>query len=681
VDALQAYQRAARLLTILLYAFAVPVMGLVLAFIGLVSNLSIERKQNEIAVTRSRGAAKTQIVSSIALEGLLLGGLALLISLPAALGVTRLMSAPVGWQELSRAFQQGLAGVGDWMRQALGSQPGLQLASIWNSATLRTGVVAVVINLIAMILPALGAARYTIVSYKRERARSLRPPWWQRAWLDVLLFLVAAYGAYQLTQQGSMVALMVTPTGQVGLSSPMSNPLLFLVPSLIVFAFSLFLLRFVPALMALLAWLFSFTRSVGLVLATRHLSRSPATYRTPLIILVFTLSLSAYTASLARTLDHHLVSQTYYQVGADMKFLELGDSPEQSPMGLGPQPTTDTSMQFVFLPVSEYLKIEGIQQVSRVGRFPAAFRSASSGIIAGTFFGIDRTDFPGVAFWRADFAAESLGALMNRLALTPNGVLVPQSFLSQHQLKVGDSISLAVDLFQQDTPVDLTIVGVFDLFPTWYPESGPLFVGNLDYFFTMAGGEFPYHVWMKLDPKADPDQIASEGLKSIDLKVITWEASQPKIDASQNQPERQGVLGLLTLGFVASSILTVLSFLLYALFSYQRRFIELGVMRANGLSLAQMATYMAIELGFLIGLGGAMGTGFGVWTSHFFIPFLQIGADAVSRIPPFQIFIDWTLILQIYGFFAALFVITLVLLVILLLRMKIFQAVKMGEVI
>src|SRR4029077_7627507 len=74
---LQKYQRAAALLTIFLYAFSIPILGLILAFIGLVVGLSVSRQRNEIAVLRSRGATAVQVVGMAALEGLLLGLLAL----------------------------------------------------------------------------------------------------------------------------------------------------------------------------------------------------------------------------------------------------------------------------------------------------------------------------------------------------------------------------------------------------------------------------------------------------------------------------------------------------------------------------------------------------------------------------------------------------------------------------
>ena len=62
-----------------------------------------------------------------------------------------------------------------------------------------------------------------------------------------------------------------------------------------------------------------------------------------------------------------------------------------------------------------------------------------------------------------------------------------------------------------------------------------------------------------------------------------------------------------------------------------------------------------------------------------FIPYLQIGAGAEAQIPPYVVYVAWPAILRVYILFGLLFVVALVTLVILLRRMKIFQAIKMGE--
>jgi len=195
--------------------------------------------------------------------------------------------------------------------------------------------------------------------------------------------------------------------------------------------------------------------------------------------------------------------------------------------------------------------------------------------------------------------------------------------------------------------------------------------------FEEAGMQFPYGVWMNLADDADIQQLASEELTL--LAASDWDAPRLVISTEQELPERQGLFGLLSVGFGAAAVLTVVGFLLYALFSFRRRFIEFGVLRAVGLSSKQMSAFLAWELAFLILMGGGLGTFLGGWVSSFFIPFLQVGADEQSLIPPYVVDIAWSAIFRIYALFAVLFVVALITLIVMLRRMKIFEAVKLGE--
>ena len=148
-------------------------------------------------------------------------------------------------------------------------------------------------------------------------------------------------------------------------------------------------------------------------------------------------------------------------------------------------------------------------------------------------------------------------------------------------------------------------------------------------------------------------------MRDLDITVMNWKSSRDDIAEEQDLPERQGLFGVLSVGFLASALLTVLGFFLYALFSFRRRFIELGTLRAIGLSAGQMTTFLAWELAFVIFLGLAGGTIIGALISSVYIPFLQVGSDAQSITPPFLVEIAWPAILRIYSLFVVMFLVAL----------------------
>jgi putative ABC transport system permease protein len=662
LEALARYQKNAPALTYLLFAFSVPILSLILAFIGLVAGLFVNQQRGEIAILRSRGASTMQILGISLLQGVILGA----IALAGGIGLGYLITHLTG---KARSFLDFSATGG--LRVSMTPQ-------VLGYGLLGIGIILI----IQILIPTLSAAENTIVTYKQERARSFRAPWWQRYWLDVLLLLPAGYGLWQLTQQ-SRKAL----EGSKAVPDPLQNPLLLLVPALGIFSVALFTLRLVPYFMDIVSRLLRPSKSVGMLMASRYLARTPALYSAPLVLLVLTLGLSAFTASLARTLDIQLDKQIHYQVGTDINLYEFGTTFNEE----NPNPV------YTFGPVEDHLGLPGVQSVTRVGRYKFS-GTAPTGPVQGTFLAIDRLTFPAASYWQRDFASESLGALMNQLAANPSGVLVPKSLLAKQKLKIGDKlvIGITTGIAGQSIPMEAPIVGSFDLFPTWYPEKGTIIVGNLEELFLRSGAEYPHEVWLRttrqanpdfiayavrgfsilLDQQADQSKLVQNGLNTI---VKDWSSAELNIRAQQRRPERQGLFGLLSVGFVSSALLTVLGFLLYALFSFRRRFIEMGMLRAIGLSIRQMTSLLAAELAFLVLLGIGVGTALGVFASRLFVPFLQIGASAQSQYPPFQIQIAWLSIAEIYVLFALLFVGALGILSTLLVRMKIFQAIKLGE--
>lgn len=643
VEALALYDSSVTALVTLLTAFNVPIIGLVLAFIGLVVGLSVNERRNEIAVMRSRGATLLQMLTIGLLEGVVLGLIALALGTVLALWLTALIGHTRSFLDFSAESE---------------------LRVVLTNGALRAGLTAVFLALLARIFPTLAAARHTIITYKQDRARAQVNPWWQRIWLDLLLMLPAAYGFYLLRQQNG---LAVGGEATTFSTDPFQNPLLLILPALTIFAVTLFFLRLLPWAMRGLSWLLAQSNSVGLLLAVRQLARTPSFYATPLILLILTVSLAVFTASLARTMDLQLFDQSYYAVGADVSVYDFATRSNQRV----------AQSDYLFVPAATFRDLPGVLGAARVGRYETG---AEIGRLpfAGIFLGVDRAELAEATFWRRDFASLPLGTLLNRLAQTPDGILLPADFMAERSLRVGDVFRQTVAVPGGAVELVGQIVGTFTYFPSWYPaEDGFLAVGNLDYLFQQVGSDLPYHVWLRTVPGVDVAALET-ALAEAEAGNREWATPFGQIRLAQLRPERQGLFGLLSVGFVAAALLTVFGFFLYALFSFRRRFIELGVLRAVGLGTDQMLTLLAFELGLLIVSGLGLGTGLGVLVSQGFIPYLRVGETAV---PPVLVEIAWPAISQIYILFGLLFLAALVVLGGLLLRMKIFQAVKLGETI
>ncbi|HET9224523.1 MAG TPA: FtsX-like permease family protein, partial [Roseiflexaceae bacterium] len=478
-SALDNHQAQVRRLTLILTVFSIPLLGLIAYFIVLIAGLIIQRQSNEIAVLRSRGASRVQVLVVYLLESLLLGlialGLGLLLGQLAALLMT-------------------------WTRSFLDLAPAEQLPIELTADAWRRATQMLVLMLVASLLPAFGAARYTVVAYKNERARATRPPLWQRAFLDLLLLIPVYYGYQQLRQHGtiSFLSFSLSP------DDPFANPLLLLAPTLYIFAFALIATRLFPLLMRGLAGALNRMPGVAIITALRYLARTPRAYVGPVLLLILTLSLAIFTSSMAVTLDQHLYDQIYYETGGDMRLFDWGQgtvSTSAAAQGAAQsEPATADALdeaKYYFFPVSDYTTIPGVVAATRVAQSSVDV-SAGGNSVPAHFVGLDRAEFPQVAHWRRDYAPESLGALMNHLADDPAAVLVSSGFAAQRGLRIGDKITLIMNDLDVRREVPAVVAGYINLFPTLYPEDGPIVVGNLDYAFDQQGGQFPYEVWMRL---------------------------------------------------------------------------------------------------------------------------------------------------------------------------------------
>jgi putative ABC transport system permease protein len=662
-QALGRHQATVRRLTVSLTVFSIPILGLIAYFIILVSSLVVQRQSNEIAVLRSRGASRIQVLGVYLLEAALMGIVALGVGL---------------------LFGQLAALVMTWTRSFLTLVSVESLPIALTSEAWQRGLQMLGLLILASLLPAFGAARYTVVSYKSERARDTRRPFWQRAFLDLLLLVPVYYGYTQLKQRGTVAILGLAG----GAADPFANPLLLLTPTLYIFAFALVAVRLFPLLMRGLAWVLGRLPGVSTITALRYLSRTPRAYTGPVLLLVLTLSLATFTSSMAATLDSQLFDRVFYDAGGDMRVADFGQSTEPAVQigggtaGQGqPAQKKDTidEAKYLFLPVTDYLTIPGVTAVTRVARSEVEAAVANRRAPA-TFIGIDRSDFPQVARWRDDYAGESLGALMNHLADDPSNILVSSDFAARQGLRIGDKLTLQMSDFGEVHQVPFVVAGYANLFPTAYPDEAPFLIGNLEYAFEQQGGQYPYEVWLRLRDGISK-KVVEAGATDLGLKIASEAYAPDDIRAEQDRPERQGLYGLLSVGFVAAAALTALGFLFYSVLAFQRRFVELGTLRAIGLSTGQLSALLGWEQALLIGVGMLGGTLIGVSASLLFIPFLQVRGGEHPQTPPFVVQIAWQQIGLIYLVFGAMLLGAILLTIVLLRRMKLFQAVKLGEAV
>lgn len=271
---------------------------------------------------------------------------------------------------------------------------------------------------------------------------------------------------------------------------------------------------------------------------------------------------------------------------------------------------------------------------------------------------------------------------MNDLGSELYSVLVPRRLAQEKGFQIGDRLLMSANVLDQTYESEMVITGIYDYFPTVYPSNRPTFIVNLEALFDNPDSVIGYDVWLDLEDDVDTDFL----LRQIRLMMNSDGAvvkvpgnSLEEFKDRMAEPERIGVFGVLNVGFIATGLMPGIGFVLYSYASLRRRFIQLGILQAIGLSVGQLIGYLVLEQFMLMGLALLFGAGIGLLASYLYLPFLQVGAGPGGVIPPFDVLIGWAESGWLSIGFGLVLVLTILGTVYYLARIKVFQAVKMGE--
>ncbi len=657
----------------LLFTLAAPMIAMVFYYIAMNSRQALERQRNDIAVLRSRGGSNRQVIWIFTLEGLILGGVALILG------------PMIGW----------------YMAKSIGSSNGfltfVDRQSIPVDVSLLTlgyGFIAVLIALVFTVIPAIIFARTTIVGLKQQMARADRKPFWQRWFIDILMLGLVGYGWYLFTER-QFISLK---TG-VSADQLQVQPLLFFVPALAIASLGLFFLRVFPWLLKLFTWLGRKFLPVPLYLTLTQLSRSSKAYYPLMLLLILTIGLGVYNSSAARTIDLNSRERTLYQFGTDVSMNAVweafadalptnpgngqeGENPGgEQPGGEQPggQPPANENpfpvqkMIYVEPPFEVFRQLDGVVEAARVlntrGNVVVAGRTTGKGNV----LGIDNVDFAEVAWFRDDLYDFHPHEYLNLLGYYEQAVLVPTKFAEKYHLSPGDVISIAIE----QKALEFVVVGTLPYWPTQYPDETPFFITNLDYIYDQIP-MLPYDVWLKMEDGALTTPLIEElSGQNIDLNWV--KDVRNELVVQSKHPARGGVFGILSLGFLISVLISFIGYILYWFFNLSSRVVQFGILRAMGLSRKQLSGMLLLEQGFTAGLSILLGIGIGKLTSYIFLPFLQTADNVSTQVPPFRIVFDSKDTLQIYVVVIVMMAAGATMLFLHIRRLRVHQAVKLGE--
>lgn len=670
IDTLSGYEERESTLRSMLWTLNVPLYALIAFYLYMVSNLLIERQKPEIAVLRSRGASRLQIVLLYAAEGLLYVGIAFAVGPFVGMGITQALGSTSSFMSFVQRAPLDVRLDGEAFLYAGGA-----------------ALAALILNL----APVFSAARVSIVNQKRMAARQKPRSFWHLFGLDFILLGISIYGLFTFRRRiDDLVSL------GLGGRDMSVDPLLFAVPSLFILGFGLLALRLYPFLIRFLYWLGKSRWTPSLYSSMLLVGRRSTQYQGLMLFMILTVGTGIFNASAARTMNLNMEDQIWYGQGAELVVQErwpesggAADAPVPGP----PQPAVSGQGQITYRepPFERYRNLPGIQAAARVYQNENARVSLDEGNMAVKLVGIDTDDFGRVSRMKDGLLPHHFYDYLNLIAEHPYAALISESMAEQHQVKIGDSIQVSLASAES---MAVTVYGIIDYFPAFMPNpstaassseeeathevpSPMLVVAHLETVQAHLALE-PYEVWLDVASSEDRQRVY-DAFQENRFELTKISDTYELITESRNDPFRMAMNGVMSLGFIMSLAISFAGFLIYWLLSLQGRLLQFGVFRAMGISFAQLIGMLAMEQLLTSGAGIVVGFLAGGTASLVFVPMFQLSFDPGRIVPPFEVTIRAADTLQLLGLTLCMLLTALGILSWLLSRMKIAQAVKLGE--
>ncbi|MFD0676303.1 MULTISPECIES: ABC transporter permease [unclassified Paenibacillus] len=669
-------------LKIMLWSLNVPVVLMLGFYLYMVANLITERQKTEIAVLRSRGASRMQIILGYVAEGLVLGVIAFFVGPYLGMHLTSVLGASSGFLEFVQRAKLDVS---------------------LNQDAFLYALIAVASSLVMTLIPVFLATKVTIIGHKQQSARQSKSSFWHKYFIDVILVGIAMYGLYNYKTRIKDLLSLGLKSGDLRV-----DPLLFLIPALFILGMGLLVLRLYPLFMRLVYKTGRRWWSPALYFTLIQVSRSTIQYQFIMVFLIITIATGLFSASATRTINKNTSDKIRYSAGADitMQIRWENDAPPAILTGL----TGDDGLEIQeeqadsteakhktqytepsFLP---FTQLPGVEHAAKVFiKKDATFKKGKTEDKV-ELMGIDTKEFGQTGWMRPGLMGHHFFDYLNLIASNPSAVLISRSLADEYSLKSGDTITVGWSGIEGTR---FTVFGIIDYWPSWNPNPGTgdkvtvtskqgtttkinkpkLIVGHLPYIQNNMALE-PYEVWLKLKPDASSQlvykAVAEHGYDIEDLR----DAKQEQIKAIKD-PFQMAINGVMTLGFLISVFICFFGFLLYWILSLSARTLQFGILRAMGISFFQLLLMLIGEQVLISGAAIFIGIGTGSITSQLFVPLFEMSFDPKTQVPPFKVTFDARDQERLYWIVTMMISVGLVILGYIVSRIRIHQAVKLGE--
>ena len=359
---LATYQRDLTLARVPVFLFLSMVSLVVLYFLTVVVGLLAQTRSDEASRLRSRGATPFQVA------GLLMLG-------QGAAALAAIVLAPFLAMLVARQWLLGT------INPLGGEGTGIPVGLSWDMFAMAAG--AGLLSAAVLLVSNVGLARMEILEFLRARARPAAVPLLHRYYVDVLAVGVLGFLLWQAQGQGGLVGRALTGTG-VEL-----EPVLLLGPAVALLAAAFILLRVLPPLVRLLAWLSGLAAPSWVSFSLVRMARAPLAYGSLAVLVMLAAALGVFGAAFQSTLSRSQQEQALFRSGGDLVLTGFTFAESQREARTG-----------------ELTSIPGVEAVSPLFRDSVRAVEGSVGPSL-TLLAVESLTMPQAGWFRGDFSSES----------------------------------------------------------------------------------------------------------------------------------------------------------------------------------------------------------------------------------------------------------------------------------
>ena len=602
-DSFKTYRKGSNKVTVTMWIFQTPVLILLCVFIFMVSNQIINIEQSEIAMLKSRGVSKGQLILSYLFQSFLISFAALLIGYPLGFVFCKLFGSTRSFLEFSILTTIDVH---------------------FTFKALLYAIFASIVSVLIMTVPVLKYANFSIVEQKVNKKKK-KTPLWQKMGLDIILLVISVYGLYSSNKNKATIIKEIQEGGSL-------DPVIYFSSTVFLLAFALLLLRILPLLSGISYRFICKKCKPSTFAGFLQINKNIKNQSFIIVFLVLTLALGIFNATAARSITSNEEIRNKYRVGTTFVMTEKWeDNSAAIRQGYAEK------LEYIEPSFSKYTELKGkTEMLTRVLRDEHAGMGVGTDVLedSATFMGLITDEFGKTAYLPEDSTKFHINYYLNALAKNPNGVIISRNFAQQKNVGVGDKVSIyRKDKLLNPLPTLLVeVVAIVDAWPTYeskiYKKGSNGEISVVDNYlcvvnFNSAYSLFdiePYEIWVKTNNTAGIyDFISDKKIKASEIDDTVIQAEEIKED-----PFFQVTSGMLTITFIIVLILSIIGFMIYWITSIKSRELIFGIYRAMGLSMREIANMLLIEHTFGSVLPILFGIFTGVFSARLFVPLILL---------------------------------------------------------